>query len=274
MVGAIIGDIIGSRHEFNNIKYKEFELFTPECEFTDDTVMTCAVAGALMDSMELDGNYDNLSEHTVEVMRSIGQHYPYCGFGGMFYRWMFSENPKPYYSFGNGAAMRVSPVAYVAQDEEEVKDLARKVTAITHNHPEGLKGAEATALAIYRALHGFDKIQIKRSLFDYYIPEYSVDDYRQIIRGHGDETCQVSMPEALQCFYEGKSYEDTIRNCVSIGGDSDTLGAIAGGMAGAYFGVPEKILDEGLSYLDSRLFETVERFNEFLEKTYGRKILG
>lgn len=259
MVGAILGDIIGSRHEFNNIKTKDFELFTDDCEFTDDTVMTCAVAKALM---ECNGDYTNLSEATSKVMRRIGRRYPTCGFGGMFFRWMFSDM-GPYNSFGNGAAMRVSPVGFIAKSVEEAKDLSYKVTSITHNHPEGLKGAEATAVAIVMARNGASKEEIKAVMErDYYVSNHTVDEYREIIRGHGDETCQVSMPEALQCFYEGESYEDVIRNCISIGGDSDTLGAIAGGIAEAYFGIPDEIKNRVWDYLTTDLADIVEQFEK------------
>lgn len=260
MIGAILGDIIGSRHEFNNIKTKIFELFTPECTFTDDTVMTCAVAQALLDC---EGDYRDLSTKTIDAMRRIGRNYPGCGYGGMFFQWMFSEHPKPYNSFGNGAAMRVSPVGFIAGNVEEAKELSGKVTRVTHNHPEGLKGAEATAVAIVMARQGFGKEEIRKVMErDYYKSEYSVNEYREIIRGHGDETCQVSMPQALQCFYEGEDYEDVIRNCISIGGDSDTLGAIAGGIAEAYYGVPEEIEAELPEYLDKRLLNIVQRFME------------
>ena len=258
MIGAILGDIIGSRHEFDNIKTKDFELFTPDCGFTDDTVMTCAVAAALM---ECHGDYTELEKKTVEVMQLIGRQYPDCGYGGMFWRWMFSDQPKPYNSFGNGAAMRVSPVGFIAGNIEQAKELAHKVTSITHNHPEGLKGAEATAVAIVMARQGRTKEEIREVMErDYYTSEYTVDEYRDIIRGHGDETCQVSMPEALQCFYEGESYEDVIRNCISIGGDSDTLAAIAGGIAEAYYGVPEEMKLQLPEYLDERLMNIVEAF--------------
>lgn len=258
MVGAILGDIIGSRHEFNNIKTKDFELFTSESVFTDDTVMTCAVAQALLDCK---WNYDDLAEKTVKAMRRIGRRYPTCGYGGMFFRWMFTNNMGPYNSFGNGAAMRVSPVGFIADSVEQAKELAHKVTAVTHNHPEGLKGAEATAVAIFMARSGASKDEIKSVMErDYYISEHTVDEYRNIIRGHGDETCQVSMPEALQCFYEGNSYEDVIRNCISIGGDSDTLGAIAGGIAEAYYGIPVGIIERGLTYLPFDLADIVDKF--------------
>ena len=256
MVGAILGDIIGSRHEFNNVKTKEFELFTDECNFTDDSVMTCAVAQALLDC---NGDYSDLSEKTVKAMRRIGRKYPTCGFGGMFFEWMFS-NMGPYNSFGNGSAMRVSPVGFIAKDIEQAKDLAYKVTCVTHNHPEGLKGAEATAVAIVMARQGKSKPEIKAVMDQYYKPEHTVAEYREIINGHGAETCMVSMPEALQCFYEGNSYEDVMRNCVSIGGDSDTLCAIAGGIAEAYYGVPTGILVRGLKYLPFGLYDIVDEF--------------
>lgn len=259
MIGAILGDIIGSRHEFNNIKTKDFELFTSDCCFTDDTVMTCAVASALLACR---GDYTELEKITVEEMHRIGRRYPGCGYGGMFWRWMFSDDPKPYNSFGNGAAMRVSPVGFIAEDIEQAKELAYKVTAVTHNHPEGLKGAEAAAVAIVMARQGCSKEEIRAVMErDYYTTEHTVDEYRDIIRGHGDETCQVSMPEALQCFYEGESYEDVIRNCISIGGDSDTLAAIAGGIAEAFYGVPEELKQQLPKYLDTRLMNIVDEFS-------------
>ena len=262
MIGAILGDIIGSRHEFHNIKTKDFELFTYECEFTDDTVMTCAVAQALMDCH---GDYADLSEKTISAMHRIGRKYPYCGYGGMFYRWMFSDNPEPYNSFGNGSAMRISPAGFLAKDIDEAKELSRKVTEITHNHPEGLKGAEAAAVAIVMARQGAEKEEIRAAMEkDYYTVPCSVAEYRERILGHGDEICQVSLPEALQCFYEGRDYEDVIRNCISIGGDSDTLAAIAGGIAEAYYGVPEELKARLPEYLDERLMGIVRSFSELI----------
>ena len=257
MVGAIIGDVIGSRHEFNNIKTKDFELFTKDCCYTDDTVMTCAVAQALLDC---NGDYSDLSEKTISAMRRIGRKHPYCGYGGMFFQWMFEDRKGPYNSFGNGSAMRVSPVGFIAKDVEQAKDLAYKVTCITHNHPEGLKGAEATAVAIVMARQGKSKPEIKAVMDRYYKPDHTVAAYREIINGHGAETCQVSMPQALQCFYEGNSYEDVIRNCISIGGDSDTLGAIAGGIAEAYFGVPNKLVLRMTGYVPVDLLDIIDEF--------------
>ena len=264
MTGAILGDIIGSRHEFNNIKTKDFELLTPECGFTDDSVMTCAIAYALM---MCDGDYSDLSDLAVIAMHKVGRKYPGCGYGGMFFLWMFSDDPKPYNSFGNGAAMRVSPVGFIAKDVEEAKELSRKVTEITHNHPEGLKGAEATAVAIVMARQGASKEEIREVMErDYYPSEHSVDEYRDLIQGHGAETCQVSIPQALQCFYEGTDYEDVIRNCISIGGDSDTLGAIAGGIAEAYYGVPEELKKQLPKYLDEYLMQIIYAFEEKIRK--------
>ena len=222
--------------------------------------MTCAVAQALLDCR---GDYTNLSEKTVDAMHRIGRKYPHCGYGGRFIRWMFSDTMGPYNSFGNGSAMRVSPVGFIAKDVEQAKELAYKVTCVTHNHPEGLKGAEATAVAIAMARKGFNKNEIKEVMErDYYVSHHTVDEYREIISGHGDETCQVSMHEALQCFYEGESYEDVIRNCISIGGDSDTLGAIAGGIAEAYFGVPDEIKERVWDYLTTDLADIVEQFEK------------
>ena len=268
MIGAILGDIIGSRHEFNNIKTKDFEMFTPECCFTDDTVMTCAVAQALMDCKD---DYSELSDKTVEEMHRIGRQYPGAGYGGMFFRWMFSDDAKPYNSFGNGAAMRVSAAGFMAKDKKEAEELAGKVTWITHNHPEGLKGARAVAVAIVMARQGATKRQIREYMEKhYYRSEHTVEEYRDLIDGHGEETCQVSMPQALQCFYEGQDYVDVIRNCISIGGDSDTLAAIAGGIAEAYYGVPEWLVERLPEYLDERLMGIVNRFTEQLPYVPGR----
>ena len=215
--------------------------------------------------MDCHGDYADLSEKTISAMHRIGRKYPYCGYSGMFYRWMFSDNPEPYNSFGNGSAMRISPAGFLAKDIDEAKELSRKVTEITHNHPEGLKGAEAAAVAIVMARQGAEKEEIRAAMEkDYYTVPCSVDEYRERILGHGDEICQVSLPEALQCFYEGRDYEDVIRNCISIGGDSDTLAAIAGGIAEAYYGVPEELKARLPEYLDERLMGIVRSFSELI----------
>ena len=263
MIVAILGDIICSLFEVHNYLGKDFELLTPRCEFTDDTVMTCAVAQALMDSKE---DFSDLSEKTVTAMQRIGRQYPNCGYGARFIRWMFADNPQPYNSCGNGSAMRVSPVGFVARDVEEAKRLSDAVTCISHNHPEGMKGAEATAVAIVMARQGKSKEEIREEMEKYYDLSTSVDAYRKEWGGHGKEICQVSVPQALACFIEGKDYEDVIRNCISIGGDSDTIAAIAGGIAEAYYGVPERYAEMARGYLDARLLRILDEFEEWRKK--------
>ncbi len=257
MIGAIIGDIVGSRFEFHNHLSKEFEFFHPNCEFTDDTVMTCAVAQALMDSKP---DYSDLSEKTVEAMQRIGRQFPNCGYGARFIHWMFSADPQPYNSCGNGSAMRVSPVGFAARDVEEAKKLSAAVTCISHNHPEGMKGAEATAVAIVMARQGKSKKEIRTAMEAYYDLGTTVEEYRTKWQGYGREICQVSLPQALACFFEGESFEDVIRNCVSIGGDSDTIAAIAGGIAEAFYGVPEEYAKKARRFLDKRLLRVVDEF--------------
>ena len=269
MIGAILGDIIGSRFEFHNYLGKDFELLTPRCEFTDDTVMTCAVAQALMDSKE---DFSDLSEKTVAAMQRIGRQYPNCGYGARFINWMFTDDPQPYNSCGNGSAMRVSPVGFVARDAEEAKRLSAAVTCISHDHPEGMKGAEATAVAIVMARQGKSKEEIRTEMEKYYDLSTGVDAYRKEWGGHGKEICQVSVPQALACFFEGNSYEDVIRNCISIGGDSDTIGAIAGGIAEAFYGIPEDIRIQLGNYLSHQLMAICESFEKWAgERQYGNQ---
>ena len=257
MIGAIIGDVVGSRFEFHNRLSKDFTFLTPRCRFTDDTVMTCAVAQALMDSRE---DFSDLSEKTVEAMQRIGRLYPNCGYGGRFIRWMFTDDPQPYNSCGNGSAMRISPVGFAARDAEEAKWLSAAVTRVSHNHPEGMKGAEATAVAIVMARQGKSKDEMRAAMEAYYDLGTTVAEYRERWQGHGKELCQVSLPQALVCFFEGDSYEDVIRNCISIGGDSDTIAAIAGGIAEACYGVPEEFIDQARKYLDEDLLRIVDDF--------------
>lgn len=263
MIGAIIGDIVGSRFEFHNYLSKEFSFLTPGCRFTDDSVMTCAVAQALMDSKE---DFSDLPEKTVAAMQRIGRQYPNCGYGARFIHWMFTDNPQPYNSYGNGSAMRVSPVGFVARDVSEAKKLSAAVTCVSHNHPEGIKGAEATAVAIVMARQGKAKEEIRSAMEEYYDLSTSVDEYRNNWQGHGREICQVSLPQALACFFEGENYEDVIRNCISIGGDSDTIAAIAGGIAEAYYGVPKDIKEQLELYLSPTLMNICEAFETWTKK--------
>ena len=263
MIGAIIGDVVGSRFEFRNLLRKDFRLFTPDCRFTDDTVMTCATAQALMDSRE---DFSDLSEKTVAAMQRIGRQYPDCGYGARFIRWMFTDDPQPYNSCGNGSAMRISPVGFAARDVEEARRLSAAVTRVSHDHPEGMKGAEAAAVAIVMARKGSTKEEIRAAMEEYYDLSSGVADYRRSWDGHGREICQVSLPQALVCFLEGESYEDVIRNCISIGGDSDTIAAIAGGIAEAYYGVPEELRARLGEYLPPQLSEICEAFRNWREK--------
>lgn len=274
MIGAIIGDIVGSRFEFNNYRKKDFELFTDDCFVTDDSIMTLAVAKAIMEAGKRAGQpgdtgeygaeyYTLVSDLAVKYMQEIGQRYPDCGYGGMFRRWVFSESPQPYNSYGNGAAMRISPVGFIARREEEVKKLSYAVTAVTHNHPEGLKGAEAAAMAIFMARNGCSKTEIRDRINNSYYPlDFTIDQIRDTYEF--DETCQGTVPQAIEAFLESTSFEDAIRIAISLGGDSDTIAAITGSIAEAYYGVPPEIRDRALGYLDDELRTIYDEWTEFM----------
>lgn len=247
--GAIIGDIVGSIYEHGNIKTKDFNFFNERSFFTDDTVMTLAIGCALA---ECAGNSENLSDAAIKQMVRFGAQYPYADYGGRFRRWLFSGEPEPYNSYGNGAAMRASSVAYFAKSMQQARELAYKVTAVTHNHPEGLKGAEATVVATFLALQGKNKEEIRKYIVQNYYPlNFTLDEIRPTYEFN--ETCQETVPQALEAFFESVDFEDAIRNAVSIGGDSDTLAAITGSIAGAYYGVPEKMRAFALGKLDNNL---------------------
>ena len=264
MLGAIIGDIVGSRFEWNNNKSKQFDLLTYKCSVTDDSIMTLAIAKALLESKS---DYSDLSENAVKYMQNIGQHYPNCGYGGHFREWIYSDNPKPYNSYGNGAAMRVSACGFVANTLEEVKQLSKAVTEVTHNHPEGIKGAEATAVAIFLARSGKNLLEIRDYITKNYYPlNFSLDEIRD--NYEFNESCQGTVPQALEAFFESKNFEDAIRNAISIGGDSDTIAAITGGIAGAYYGIPTDIRKHALTFLDERLLKILVDF----ENNYPSKM--
>ncbi|HCJ4522318.1 TPA: N-6 DNA methylase [Listeria innocua] len=264
MLGAIIGDIVGSRFEWNNNKSKQFDLLTYKCSVTDDSIMTLAIAKALLESKS---DYSDLSENAVKYMQNIGQHYPNCGYGGHFREWIYSDNPKPYNSYGNGAAMRVSACGFVANTLEEVKQLSKAVTEVTHNHPEGIKGAEATAVAIFLARSGKNLLEIRDYITKNYYPlNFSLDEIRD--NYEFNESCQGTVPQALEAFFESKNFEDAIRNAISIGGDSDTIAAITGGIAGAYYGIPTDIRKHALTFLDERLLKILVEF----ENNYPSKM--
>jgi len=263
MLGAIIGDIAGSRFEFNNTHRKDFELFAEDCHITDDSIMTLAIAKAIL---ACNGDWEQLENNTVKYMQEIGRKYPDCGFGGMFIKWVFDDNPKPYNSYGNGAAMRVSPCGFIARTMEEAVLLSRKVTEVTHNHKEGIKGAEAVSVAIFMARNGAVKNEIKERIEkDYYALNFTLDS----IRGdyHFDETCQGTVPQAITAFLESVSFEDAIRNAVSIGGDSDTLAAITGSIAQAYYGVPIDLKCKAQSYIDRSLLKIYREWEKYIKKT-------
>ena len=260
MYGAILGDMIGAPYEFDRgDKTKDFPLFSKGSQFTDDSVMTVAVAEALMDSM---GQSDEeIKKVLVRSMQKWGRKYPYAGYGGMFRGWLEEEDPQPYGSFGNGSAMRVAAAGWLYEDLEETRHAARLTAEVTHNHPEGIKGAEATASAIYLARTGSSKEEIK----DYIVREFGYDLSRtcdEIRPGyHHVETCQQTVPEAITAFLEGQDFEDVIRTAVSLGGDCDTLTCIAGSIAEAFYGVPAILESECAKRLPEDMREVLERFD-------------
>ena len=250
MIGAIAGDIIGSVYEHNHIKTKDFPLFNPGCTFTDDTVLTVAVADAILRGRSY-----------LESIREIGRRYPYAGYGGSFIRWLHSDDPHPYTSWGNGSAMRVSPVGFAYTTVEHVLREAACTAEISHNHPEGIKGAQATALAIFLARTGGSKEQIRWEIKRQF--GYNLDRTIESIRPKYsfDISCQGTVPEAIISFLDSDSFEDAIRNAISLGGDSDTLACITGGIAEAFYGsVPSEISGKVRQYLCSDLMEIIDSF--------------
>ena len=288
MIGAIIGDIIGSQFEFANIKTKNFPLFTDECAYTDDTIMTVAVAKAILERREKDNK--PLREYLVEYMQYYGKKYPHPmgGYGGNFARWLQASDPQPYGSYGNGAAMRVSPCGLIAVTLREAQELAKACASVSHNHPEGIKGAQAVASAVYLAKTGTSKEEIAEFISkNYYNLNFTLDQIREDYRF--DESCQGSVPQAIVAFLESKDFEDAIRNVVSIGGDTDTTGAITGSIAWSYYFTKKhgwvawgdagwnddmrSIMDIAMGYLPAEFCEIIEEFykERFLRAgTYAR----
>lgn len=266
MYGAIIGDIVGSKYEFGGIKTKEFPLFSEGCTFTDDTVMTVAVASALLKSY---GTGHDFSTALVEEMQKFGREYPFPqgGYGARFLAWLQQENPKPYNSFGNGAAMRVSPCGMIAKSMEEALSLAKCSAEVTHNHPEGIKGAQATAAAIFLAKTGKGKEEIREYICSHFYPLNQT--LEEISPNYGfDESCQGTVPQAIEAFLESVGFEDAVRNAVSLGGDSDTLGAITGSIAWAFYckwGAPlpedmARLKIQAASYLPHTFIALIDTF--------------
>ena len=270
MLGAIIGDIVGSRFEWNNNRSKTFDFLTYKCFATDDSIMSLAIAKAILECKE---DYSKLGEYAVKYMQEVGRPYPHCGFGGMFYQWMYSDDPKPYGSFGNGAAMRVSACGFAANSLEEAIALSKAVTEVTHNHPEGIKGAEATTVAIYLAREGKSILEIRDYIDKHYYPmDFTLDGICDTYTFN--ETCQETVPQAIMAFLESTDFEDAIRNAISIGGDSDTLAAITGGIAEAYYGIPTDIRKHALTYLDERLLKILVEFENVYAPLMEKNVRG
>ena len=264
MYGAILGDMIGSPYEFDmGDKTKVFPLFSKRSCFTDDSVMTIAVADAFLDAQP-DADVEWIRNRLIRGMQRYGKLFPHAGYGGMFRRWLRSKDPQPYGSYGNGSAMRVSAVAWIYDDLETVRSMARLSAEVTHNHQEGIKGAEATASAIYLARTGKSKEEIQT----YIVENFGYDLSRtcdEIRPGYyHKESCQETVPEAITAFLEGESFEDVIRTAVSLGGDCDTLTCIAGAMAEGFYGVPEELKQECRNRLGKNLLEVLNRFDEYL----------
>ena len=278
MLGAIVGDIVGSVYEWDNIKTKNFPLFREDCFFTDDTVMTCAVAEAIMNGGQMDD--------FIDTMKKYGRMYPDAGYGARFNQWLMTDNREPYNSFGNGSAMRVSPCAWVMDattDElpSNGKRLAQLSAEVTHNHPEGVKGAMATSDAIFMCRYYFggyygdyqqpindNPTVCKRLIKEHIEQEYgynlsqTLDEIRPTYRFN--ETCQNTVPQAIIAFLESTDFEDAIRNAISLGGDSDTLAAITGSIAEAAYGIPDWIKEKAYTYLDEPLKEVLSRWEEYI----------
>lgn len=265
MLGAIIGDIAGSVYEVREkrIKRKDFQFFTFENQFTDDSVMTFATAEAIMNGGTVDA--------FIDAYKQWGREYPDVGYGKTFRRWFNSDDRNPYNSFGNGSAMRVSPCAWFTDSLEEAEALAERSAAVTHNHPEGIKGAQSIAAAIYLARTGMTKGEIKEYIENRY--GYNLNRTLVEIRPHYgfDVSCQGSVPEAIIAFLESTDFEDAIRNAVSLGGDSDTIAAIAGSIAEPFYGISEWMKKEAFSYLDTSMKELYQRWQAFQLKSNFEK---
>lgn len=260
MYGAILGDIIGSPFEFDRgDKTKDFKLFSRRSHFTDDSVMTLAVCEALL-KVGQDATVKEIEDTDISSMQSWGRRYPHEGYGGYFRRWLTARHPEPYNSFGNGSAMRVSAAGWLYDSLEKTRVVAKATANVTHNHPEGIKGAEATASAIFMARNGSSKEEIKKYIENefHYDLNRTLDEIRPSF--HMDETCQKTVPEAIIAFLEARDFEDAIRNAVSLGGDTDTLGAITGSIAEAYFGISETLISECRNRINKDMRDVVDAF--------------
>lgn len=260
IIGSIIGDIVGSRFEFNNYRSTDFQFFNDKCFFTDDTVMTIAITDWITNKIKT-------QKLISSYMREWGRKYTDRGYGGMFFRWLFSRELLPAYnSFGNGSAMRVSPCGFYAQTLDEALLLAKQSAEVTHNHPEGIKGAQSVAAAIYLAKTSNTKDIIKEYIeqnFGYDLSR-TCDEIRRVYKFN--ETCQETCPEAIIAFLESHDYESAIRLGISLGGDSDTIGAITGGIAAAYYGVPDSIIEDVKRFIPYEFIDIIEKFENSMDK--------
>lgn len=269
MYGAILGDIIGSPFEFDmGNKSKEFPLFSKNSTFTDDSVMTIAVGNAFLDAQP-NADIEWIRRRLISSMKQYGRKFPRAGYGGMFRRWLKCDDPQPYGSFGNGSAMRVSSAAWLYNDLETVRSMAQLSAEVSHNHPEGIKGAEATASAIFLARTGSTKEEIKAYIVDNFGYDLSrtCDEIRPGY--HHVETCQETVPEAITAFLEGESFEDVIRTAVSLGGDCDTLTCIAGSIAEGFYGIPEELKQECRNRLPEELRKVLDQYDSWLNQDYN-----
>ena len=262
MLGALIGDMVGAPYEFDRgSKTKEFPLFIKYSQFTDDSVMSIAVAEALL-SCSKDADDETIQKACINRMQKWGRAYPDAGYGGRFIHWIFADDPKPYSSWGNGSAMRVSSAGWLYDSLERTRHVAGLTASVSHDHPEGIKGAEATAEAIWLARNHYSKEEIKeRIVSDFgYDLSRTCDEIRPYY--HHVESCQETVPEAITAFLEGNDFEDVIRTAVSLGGDCDTLTCIAGSIAEAYYGIPQEIKDEAKRRLPEEMLEVLARMGE------------
>ena len=261
MYGAILGDIVGSRFEFHNYKEKDFELFTYDCEFTDDTVMTIAIEKALMESGY---KYWNLSKKARYFLREIGRKYPNLSYGANFKGWLLENGRKSTNSYGNGAAMRISGIGWVATDLKQIKRMSRVVTNVSHSHLEAIKGTEAIASCIYLARTKHSKDEIRSYIENSYYPmNFTIQKIRKTYSYN--VSCQGSVPQAIECFLESTDFEDALRNAISLGGDSDTIGAMTGCIAEAYYEIPSWMIDKAKEYLPDELIQVEEKFYTYLK---------
>ena len=263
LIGTIIGDIVGSRFELSNCKTgKVFELLHSTCRFTDDSVMTLAVAKIILNC---NADYSNIKAIALSTIPEVGLKYPYCGYGPSFYKWLKSEEHEPYGSYGNGAAMRISSLAVAIKDNKNMKQICDIITNLTHNHEDIIIGAEAVCTAISMALNNKSKEDIIETIEKEYFKIYDLKD-KEMSRKSFHINCIETVKQSIIAFKESYDYEDAIRNAIALGGDSDTIAAITGGLAAAYYGVPQDLINKGVQYLDNYLLNIYKDFNnEFMQ---------